>query len=86
MARALRRHFFETPETLLNELLRYPVREAVVVEDYLSGIDEDENCESEESDDDEFHGALPAIREFLLGSQALNLLKAKPREILNVRK
>lgn len=78
-ARAIRRHFFETSETLLHELLRYPEREAVVVEDYLSGIDE-EYCVSEDSASEvEFSEALPehldSIKEFLLESEAIKRLR-----------
>ena len=86
-ARAIRRHFFETPESLLHELLRYPEREAVVVEDYLSGIDVD-NCGSEDSssdgdvNDSPPEEQLDSIKAFLLESEALKRLRRELEDFL----
>jgi hypothetical protein len=77
-ARAIRRHFFDKGESLLHELLRLPQKEAVVVDEYLSGIDQSECAGSEDSASDAGNETLPeleSLKDFLLNSRALEALR-----------
>lgn len=81
-ALALRRHFYNNSESLLHELLRLPQSEAVVVDEYLSGIKKldcssSEDSASESEEDEPSSERFSIIKRFLLDSRALETLQAK---------